>query len=127
MKIGIVGGGAIGSYYAGLLSHAGTAVCLVTRGDHLSAINERGLEIRTPDETFVAQLEATSDGARVADCDYVIVAVKGYSLPDVAPDLAAAAKNGAAIVPLLNGVDVAERLEGLGVSRGTRSSVDWPR
>ena len=43
--------------------------------------------------------------------------VKGYSLPEVGAEVAAAAKAGAAIVPLLNGIDVAERLVALGVPR----------
>jgi 2-dehydropantoate 2-reductase len=119
VKIGFVGGGAIGSYYAGLLARAGNAVRLIARGDHLAAIKERGLNIRTPNEEFVVELDATDDVSAVADCDFVIVSVKGYSLPDVAPGLVAAAKRGASIAPLLNGVDVAERLEKLGVPKAS--------
>jgi len=48
VKIGFVGGGGIGSYYAGLLSRAGHDVKLYTRGDHLEAICSNGLEVRTP-------------------------------------------------------------------------------
>ena len=79
-------------------------------GAHLAAIQSRGLEVRTLDETFVAHPLATDVGSDLADADYVIVAVKGYSLPDVGPVVAAAASAGATIVPLLNGIDVAERL-----------------
>lgn len=118
VNIGIVGGGGIGSYYAGVLSRAGHAVRLLTRGDHLAAITARGLEVRMPDETFVATIDASDDERHVAGCDAVVVAVKGYSLPDIAPSLVAAAASGASIVPLLNGVDVVERLESLGVPRG---------
>src|SRR5437879_2364154 len=114
MKIGIVGAGGIGSYYAGLLSRAGHSVRLIARGEHLDAIRARGLEVKTPDETFVAKPEATDDGGSLAGCDYVIVSVKSYSLPEVAGMIVNAAKSGATIVPLLNGVDVAERLEALG-------------
>jgi 2-dehydropantoate 2-reductase len=117
MIIGIVGAGGIGGYYAGLLSRAGHPVRLLARGAHLAAIQQRGLEIRTPDETFVTHPEATDDGARLVGCDYVFVTVKGYSLPEVGAGVAAAAKSGAAIVPLLNGIDVAERLVALGVPR----------
>jgi 2-dehydropantoate 2-reductase len=119
VKIGIIGGGAIGSYYAGLLRRAGTDVRLVTRGDHLAAIRQRGLQIRTPNEEFVIQLDATDDLFSTGDCDFVILAVKGYSLAQVAPGVAAAAKQGATIAPLLNGVDVAERLESLGVPKAS--------
>ena len=62
-------------------------------------------------------IEATDDPAALRDCEYVIVAVKSYSLPEVGPMLVDAALGGATIVPLFNGVDVAERLEALGVPR----------
>ena len=117
MNIGIVGAGNIGSYYAGLLSDAGSGVRLVARGAHLDAIRSRGLEVRTPDRTFVAHPTAGSDMSLVADCDAVIVSVKSYSLAEVAPGIARAASHGATIVPLLNGVDVADRLARLGVPR----------
>lgn len=117
MKIGIVGAGGIGSYYTGLLTRAGHTVRLLARGEHLSAIKARGLEVRTPTETFTVAAEATDDGTQLADCEYVIVAVKGYSLAAVASPLVGAAKNGAAIVPLLNGVDVIDRLMALGIPR----------
>ena len=117
MKIAVIGGGAIGSYYAGLLSRAGTSVRLITRGEHLSAVRAHGLEIRTPEERFVTPVEATGDGAAAANSDFVVVAVKGYSLGDIAPALVTASRSGAAILPLLNGVDVAERIETFGVPR----------
>jgi 2-dehydropantoate 2-reductase len=117
VNIGVVGAGGIGSYYTGLLTRAGHAVRLVARGDHLAAIQSRGLEVREPGETFTVRPEVTSDIALVAECEFVIVAVKGYSLASVAQPLAAAAKRGATIVPLLNGVDVAERLVALGVPK----------
>jgi 2-dehydropantoate 2-reductase len=44
--------------------------------------------------------------------------VKGYSLPEVAPAIVGTARAGATIIPLLNGVDAATRLESLGVPRG---------
>ncbi|HXT15215.1 MAG TPA: 2-dehydropantoate 2-reductase [Gemmatimonadaceae bacterium] len=117
MKIGIVGAGGIGSYYAGLLSRAGHEVYLIARGDHLRAIQARGLEVRAPNEQFIAHPIATDDGASLAVCEYVIVSVKGYSLSDVAPMIAASARGGATIVPLLNGVEAANRLIAASVSR----------
>jgi 2-dehydropantoate 2-reductase len=115
VDIGIVGAGGIGSYYAGTLSRAGHQVRLVTRGEHLAITRRRGLEVRTPDDSFVVHPEVSDDGSIVAKSEYVLVSVKSYSLNEVGPTLVAAAKNGATIVPLLNGADVADRLAGLGV------------
>src|SRR5437773_3465965 len=99
MEIGVVGAGGIGSYYAALLSRAGHSVRLLARGEHLTAVRTRGLEVRTPADAFVAHPLATEQGAELAGAEYLIVAVKGYSLPDVAPAIAAAANAGATVVP----------------------------
>ena len=117
MNIGIVGAGGIGSYYAALMARAGHTVRLLARGEHLAAIRSHGLEVRTPEETFVARPEVTDRGDDLRDSEYVIVAVKSYSLAEVGPTLTGAATSGATIVPLLNGIDVAERLAQLGVPR----------
>jgi 2-dehydropantoate 2-reductase len=118
LNIGVVGAGGIGSYYGGLASRAGHTVTLLARGDHLKAIREDGLEVGLPNqEPFVTRLNATDDGNALRDAEYVIVAVKSYSLDEIAPTVVTAANAGATIVPFLNGVDVAERLETLGVPR----------
>jgi 2-dehydropantoate 2-reductase len=117
LKIGVVGAGGIGSYYAALAAHAGHHVRLLARGAHLDAIRANGLKLDRPGETVVARLDATDDGSALRDSEFVIVSVKSYSLAEVAPTLIEAAKSGATIIPLLNGVDVAEQLEKLGVPR----------
>lgn len=117
MKLGVVGAGGIGSYYAGVFSHAGYPVTLLARGEHLQAIRTQGLQVRTPEVTFVARPVATDDSRALHGIDYLLVAVKSFSLPEVAPLVKAAAGTGATIVPLLNGVDVADRLEAQGVPR----------
>ena len=119
MNFGVVGAGGIGSYYGGLLSRAGHDVVLLTRGDHLGAVRTRGLEVRTPTGAFTVTPRATDDPADLGGVDYIVVAVKGYSLPDVRDAIARTAESGGLVVPLLNGVDVPERLESLGVSRGS--------
>jgi 2-dehydropantoate 2-reductase len=116
-EVGIIGGGGIGSYYAGALSRSGRTVRLIARGEHLSAMEAHGLEVRTPDETFIATPQVTGDASQLAGCEFVLVAVKGYSLTEIGPALVGAAESGATIVPLLNGIDVAERIEALGVRR----------
>lgn len=117
LKIGIVGAGGIGSYYGGLAAKDGHDVRLLARGDHLAAIRAHGLEVKRPGEEFTVQLDATDDGHALRDRDYVIVSVKSYSLAEVGPTLLEAANAGATIIPLLNGVDVPERLEALGIPR----------
>jgi 2-dehydropantoate 2-reductase len=118
MKIAILGAGGVGGYYGGALSRAGHEVAMLARGAHLDALRERGLEVRTPDGTFTAAVEAAGAPEEIGAVDYAVVAVKNYSLPEIAPAVRLLAEKGAVIVPLLNGVDVAERLIERGVPEG---------
>jgi 2-dehydropantoate 2-reductase len=116
-KIGIVGGGGIGSWHAARLARAGHDVRLLTRGAHLDAVKAAGIRVRSPAGDFVAHPTATSDPALLEDTDWLLVAVKTYSLDDVADTTLRAARTGSIVMPLLNGVDAADRLAARGVPR----------
>lgn len=115
MKIAILGAGGVGGYYGGLLARAGHPVALLARGAHLDTLRERGLEIRTPEETFTVGVAAADAPEALGPADLAIVAVKTYSLAEVAPAARLLAQGGAEILPLLNGVEAADRLLALGV------------
>lgn len=115
MRIAILGAGGVGGYYGGTLARAGHQVAMLARGAHLDALRERGLEVRTPEGTFTAVVEAAGDPEELGGADYAILAVKNYSLPEIAPAARFLAEQGAVVVPMLNGVDVAERLIEQGV------------
>jgi 2-dehydropantoate 2-reductase len=115
MRLGIIGAGAIGSYYAAQWARAGDDVVLLARGDHLRAIGAHGLTLREPTGSMVTRPRVTDDPAALRDRDVVLIAVKSYSLPEIADGARVAAESGALIVPLLNGVDAAARLGTLGV------------
>lgn len=115
MRIAILGAGGVGGYFGGLLAHAGHAVSVLARGAHLEAVRERGLEVRTPEGTFKAEVLASDSPAELGPADLAIVAVKSYSLPEIAPAARLLAEGGALILPLLNGVEAADRLITSGV------------
>jgi 2-dehydropantoate 2-reductase len=115
MKIAILGAGGVGGYFGGSLARAGHPVTLLARGAHLEALRQRGLEVRTTEGTFTAPVEATDDPAALGDADLAVVAVKSYSLAEVAPVARLLAERGAWVLPLLNGVEAADRLVASGV------------
>jgi 2-dehydropantoate 2-reductase len=88
---------------------------LFARGAHLDAVRAHGLTVRTPEGEFVARVGATNDPNELPASDVVIVAVKSYSLPDIAPVVRHVAERGADVVPLLNGVTAADELIAGGV------------
>lgn len=117
MHITILGAGGIGGYYGATLARAGHDVQLLARGDHLVVMRAKGLTVRSPEETFTVPMSATDDAAALPDTELVIVAVKSYSLGEVASVATRLADRGAVVLPLLNGVDAAERLAAAGVPR----------
>jgi 2-dehydropantoate 2-reductase len=115
----VVGAGGVGGYFAGALAVAGHHVQVLARGPHLAAMRvSGGLQIAEPGgERRIVDVGATDDAAALAGAEFVIVAVKSYSVAEVAPVLRALADQGSVIVPLLNGVSIDEQLTGLGVTR----------
>jgi 2-dehydropantoate 2-reductase len=118
MRIAILGAGGVGGYYGAALARAGQSVVFLARGATLDALRARGIEARTPDGTFTAAVEAADDAARMGAVELAVIAVKSYSLAEVAPAARSLALGGAIVLPLLNGVEAAERLIAGGVPEG---------
>ncbi|MDQ2890796.1 MAG: 2-dehydropantoate 2-reductase [Gemmatimonadota bacterium] len=115
MRIAILGAGGVGGYFGALLARAGNDVLLYARGQHLDAIRANGITVREGDVTFAASVRATNVLTELAGAEFVLFAVKSYSLAEVAPVAQTLALGGATIVPLLNGVEAADDLMRHGV------------
>jgi 2-dehydropantoate 2-reductase len=59
MKFAILGAGGVGGYYGGLLAKNGHEVCVLARTSNLAALQERGLEVRTPEGSFIVAVKAS--------------------------------------------------------------------
>lgn len=118
MRIAVIGAGGVGGYYGALLTRAGHDVTLLARGEHLAAIRQNGIVIKDYDTSFSVPVKATDRAEDLRGADWAMLAVKSYSVPELAPVLAMLAKDGTVIVPPLNGVTTAENLEAAGVPRG---------
>src|SRR6266513_1774699 len=83
MRVGIVGSGAIGSYYGAKLAHGGSDVHFLIRGN-LSDIRRDGIFVRGEGENFqVAKINCYNSTKEIGPCDLVIVAVKATSNSDL--------------------------------------------
>jgi 2-dehydropantoate 2-reductase len=122
MRIAILGAGGIGAYYGAALARAGNTVQLLARGEHLRVLRERGLEVTDPTGTWTVRLPATNDVAELRGAELALVSVKSYGLQSIGPATADLARNGAVVLPFLNGVDAADTLTSLGVPRARRIS-----
>ena len=115
MNVLVVGAGGLGSYVGGVLTLAGHETTLLARGAHARALSADGLEVRTPDGTWRVHPGCVTPGQDLRAVDLVVLAVKSYSLEEVAPMVRRLAAEGAVVLSLLNGVDVAARLGAAGV------------
>ena len=92
MKIAIVGCGAMGSVYAGLLAGAGHEVWAVDSWrEHVDAIRANGLRVEGASGDRTVRVNATTAAADAGQCDLVIIATK-------ARDVEAAARSAQALV-----------------------------
>jgi 2-dehydropantoate 2-reductase len=81
-KIYVLGAGAVGCFFGGILARAGLDVTLIARPDRAQAINEFGLELDCQTFHDVVHLKASSDISLLADADLVLLSVKS---PDTEP------------------------------------------
>jgi len=100
----IVGSGAIGGTIAGLLLRSGASVSVVARGATLAALKQQGLRLIMGHELMRAPVRATEDPAELGVQDFVIIAVKAPSLPDVAARISPLLGPETAVVTAMNGV-----------------------
>jgi len=99
------------------MTQAGHELTLLERGEHLEAILKNGMVIKDHDTTFSVPVTATNRPDDLLGAEWAMLAVKSYSVAELADTIVMLAKNGTAIVPALNGVTTAETLEALGVPR----------
>jgi len=104
MRFAVVGAGAIGAYLGAALSRGGSEVVLIARGAHLEAMRRQGVRVLSPRGDFEARPEATDDLGAAAGADCVVLGVKAYSLPELAPRIATHLSPGASVLPAQNGI-----------------------
>jgi 2-dehydropantoate 2-reductase len=104
VRITVLGSGAIGGYVGAALCRGGTDVTLIARGAHMRAMAEHGVQVISSRGNFTAHPAVTDDIGAVADADVVFVALKAYSLPEVAVRLGGLLAPDAAVIWAQNGI-----------------------
>ena len=104
MRFAVLGAGAIGAYVGAALARGGSDVTLIARGPHLQAMATRGVRVLSPRGDFTAHPRVTGEIEAVADADVVFVALKAYSLTEIAPRLGRLLAPGSAAIWAQNGI-----------------------
>lgn len=119
MHVVIYGAGGIGGFLAGkigpLFNKPGSGVdtlSIVARGEHLQAIQSRGLTYRDPEnnERTVFPSMATDATGRLSWADIIFICVKGYDLENAVESVSRIVGTNTLVLPLLNGADIYDRV-----------------
>lgn len=111
MKIAVMGAGAVGCYYGGMLARAGHDVILIGRPTHVEAVRRAGLFLDTQAFQVQVPMRAVTDASGVQGAQLVLCCVKSTDSANAALHMAPYLEPDAIILSLQNGVDNAERLQ----------------
>jgi 2-dehydropantoate 2-reductase len=112
-RVAVMGAGALGCYFGGMLARAGTAVTLIGRPQHVEAIRGGGLLLETQSFHARVPIEASVDPGAVRGAGLVLFCVKSGDTETAGAAIAPHLEREALVLSLQNGVDNATRLQSL--------------
>jgi 2-dehydropantoate 2-reductase len=123
LQVAVMGAGAVGCYFGGMLARAGHDVTLVARPAHADAVQRDGLrmETRTFDEHVRLRAVTGAEGAR--DADLVLFCVKSMDTEEAGRQIAPFLRPDTLVLCLQNGVDNADRLRAVLPERPVAAAV----
>ena len=111
MKIAVMGAGAVGGYFGGLLARAGEDVSFVARGAHLTAIQRSGLTVDSDlSGDFSVRCAATGQPGTLGLMDLVLFTVKMFHNDEAIQAMASMVDPDTVVLTLQNGIDNGDRL-----------------
>lgn len=135
MKIGIVGAGAMGSVYGGILGDAGNEVWLLdVWKEHIEAIRQRGARVEGASGDRTVRVNATLDAREAGSCELLVVATKAMDTEAAVENARPMIGPATLVLTIQNGLGNAERMERLvgpknllvGIAGGFGASVVAP-
>lgn len=135
MNITVIGCGAMGSIYAGLLASAGHTVVAVDRNEtHVAAINERGLRVSGASGDRTVEIHAVTAPPAGPPADVVIIATKAAGAGAAADASRSVLGPETLVLTIQNGLGAAETVAGavgpdrliVGVAQGFGASLPEP-
>jgi 2-dehydropantoate 2-reductase len=109
-KIAVVGAGAVGGYFGGMLARAGAPVAFIGRPAFVEAVRKGGLHLDTIHFNERVPANASSDLSAARDAEIVLFCVKTTDTAGTAKKLASLVTPNAILVSMQNGVDNAEQI-----------------
>jgi 2-dehydropantoate 2-reductase len=126
MDVVIMGAGGTGGYFGGLLARAGEHVTFIARGNHLTALREHGLTVKSKlAGDFSLPVEATDDPSGLAPADLLLFSVKTYDTEAAAERIRPLIGPDTLLLSVQNGVDNEDRIAGIVGRRSVLGAVAY--
>jgi 2-dehydropantoate 2-reductase len=109
-RISVMGAGAVGCFFGGMLARVGADVTLIARGPHLEALQRDGLFLDSLNFQERIKVRASSNAAAVRDAQLILFCVKTTGTADAAKAIAPHLAPGALVLSMQNGVENVEQI-----------------
>ena len=106
----VMGAGAVGSYFGGMMSRAGARVTLIARPGHAQAIRKSGLLLDTVTFKEHVAIDASTEPSAVRGAQFVLFCVKTLDTEIAARAIAPHITPGTIVISVQNGVDNVARI-----------------
>lgn len=113
MRILIYGLGGVGGYIAAHLAKTKHEIVGVARGEHLEAIQQKGLHVSEDEGSFVSRFEALDEKDLSGVFDIVLFCVKSYDLESAVLTCKPFLNENSTVLSLSNGVEHGDTLRDL--------------
>ena len=111
MRVAVLGAGAVGCFYGGMLARAGNPVMLIGRAAHVEVFRKSGLHFEGLKFDERIPVEANTSAEAVRGAKLVLFCVKSTDTDAAAAAMAPFLDADALVANLQNGVDNAERIQ----------------
>jgi 2-dehydropantoate 2-reductase len=122
-KIAVVGAGAVGGYFGGLLARAGAPVVMIGRPAFVEAVKKNGLFLDTLQFQESVRVEASTELSAIRGAEIVLFCVKTTDNAMTARALSPLLAPGALVLSMQNGVDNVDQIRAAAAVDGLPSVV----
>jgi 2-dehydropantoate 2-reductase len=111
IRVAVLGAGAVGCFFGGMLARVGHEVTLIGRPVHVEAFRARGLRFEGLKFDEHVAVQASTEASAVRKCRLILFCVKSNDTETAAAQMAPFLEPSALVVNLQNGVDNTERIQ----------------
>src|SRR5574337_1729073 len=113
LKVAVVGVGAVGGYFGGLLAKSGADVTFIARSVRLEALRTTGLTVKSWKGDFSVRVSATDDPTKVGPVDLILFCVKSYDTESAIHLALSMVGRESIVLSLQNSIDNEEKIASL--------------